>query len=53
MAALGLDCFGGKAKSAVPALLKLLVNPTPGFLYFGSHAVKRIDPVAAANAGEK
>jgi len=53
MAAVGLDLYGAPAKPAVPALLRSLTNSSSRFLSFGTHAVKKIDPQAAAEAGIK
>lgn len=53
MAALGLSLYGTRAKPAVPALVKMLAKPSPDFEFFGTNALKAIDPVAAAKAGVK
>ena len=53
MAAVGLDLYGDPSKPAVPALLRSLTNCSAQFRSFGTHAVKKIDPQAAAKAGLK
>jgi HEAT repeat protein len=53
MAAVGLDLYGDPSKPAVPALLRTLTNCSAEFRSFGTHAVMKIDPVAAAKAGVK
>ena len=53
MAALGLSLYGPRAKPAAPELLKLLAKPSPDFQFFGTNALKAIDPAAAAKAGVK
>ena len=44
MAALGLSCYRERAKEAVPALLQSLTNCTDSFRFFGTNALKSIDP---------
>lgn len=51
MAALGLDLYGDQAKPAVPALLSALTNCSSTFRPFGTRALVKIDPQAAAKAG--
>ena len=53
MAAAGLDLYGDPAKPAVPVLLRCLTNCSSEFRSFGTHAVKKLDPQAAARAGIK
>jgi hypothetical protein len=51
MAALGLSCYREQAKSAVPALLQTLTNCSSGFRFFGTNALKAIEPSALTNVG--
>lgn len=51
MAALGLEFYGEPAKPAVPALLSALTNCSSTFWPFGTRALVKIDPQAAAKAG--
>ena len=53
MAALGLCMYGTQATSAVPTLLKQLTNSGPEFQFWGTNALKAIDPAAAARVGIK
>jgi hypothetical protein len=48
MAALGLSCYREQAKPAVPTLLQSLTNCTDAFRFFGTNALKSIDPKALA-----
>ena len=51
MAALGLSCYREEAKPAVPFLLKSLTNCTSEFRFFGTNALKAIEPSVRTNAG--
>jgi len=53
MAALGLSLYGDRAKSAVPVLLNCLTNCGSDFRFFGTNALKAINPAAASKAGVK
>ncbi len=51
MAALGLSCYREQAKPSVPLLLQTLSNCNSGFRFFGTNALKAIEPSALTNVG--